>query len=63
MSPGITCQELVELVTDYVEGALGEQSRADFEAHLSTCPDCRAYVEQMRLTIRVVRELAYRRRH
>ena len=48
---GITCQELVELVTDYLEGALSTEQRARFEAHLSTCPGCEDYLQQMRLTI------------
>jgi anti-sigma factor RsiW len=49
---GVTCQELVELVTDYLEGALASEQRARFEAHLSACPGCADYLEQMRLTIR-----------
>jgi len=48
---GITCQELVELVTDYLDGALSTGQRARFEAHLSTCPGCEDYLQQMRLTI------------
>ena len=48
---GITCQELVELVTDYLEGVLPTVQRERFEAHLSTCPGCKDYLQQMRLTI------------
>jgi anti-sigma factor RsiW len=47
----ITCRELVELVTDYLEGALPEANRARFEEHLAICEPCVAYVEQIRLTI------------
>ena len=47
----LTCQELVELVTDYLEGALPPAERARFEAHLRGCRGCTAYFEQMRLTI------------
>jgi anti-sigma factor RsiW len=47
----LTCQELVELVTDYLEGALPPGDRARFDAHLTTCPHCRVYLEQMRETI------------
>jgi len=47
----LTCQELVELVTDYLEGALSAQERARFEEHLSKCTGCRNYLAQMRLTI------------
>jgi anti-sigma factor RsiW len=46
----LTCEATVELVTDYLEGALDTGERARFERHLRTCPDCVAYVEQMRRT-------------
>jgi anti-sigma factor RsiW len=41
----------VELVTDYLEGVLPTGQRERFEAHLSTCPGCGDYLQQMRLTI------------
>jgi anti-sigma factor RsiW len=44
----IVCQQAVELVTDYLEGALSWRERRRFEAHLRACP---AYLEQIRLTI------------
>jgi anti-sigma factor RsiW len=47
----IVCQQAVELVTDYLEGALSRADRRRFEAHLRACPNCTAYVEQIRLTI------------
>jgi anti-sigma factor RsiW len=47
----ISCQELVELVTDYVEGALSPEERARFDAHVADCDGCRRYVEQIRTTI------------
>ena len=50
----LSCQEVVELVTDYLEGALGAEEAAVFEAHLELCDGCRAYVEQMRTTIEAV---------
>ncbi len=50
----LTCQELVEIVSDYLEGALPEADRARFDAHLETCEGCRRYLDQMRTTIRVV---------
>jgi anti-sigma factor RsiW len=53
----LTCRELVELVTDYLEGALPARERARFEAHLPTCSGCRAYLEQMRTTIRLTGRL------
>ena len=50
----LSCQELVELVTDYLEGALAAEERARFDAHLGECPGCDRYVEQMRATIALV---------
>lgn len=47
----MTCQELVELVTDYLEGRLDARHRARFEDHLGECPPCVAYLEQMRETV------------
>lgn len=45
------CQELVELVTAYFDGALSRRDRRRFEAHIGGCEHCTAYVEQMRVTI------------
>lgn len=53
----LSCQELVELVTDYFEDALTDEDRRRFEEHVATCSGCSAYVEQMRQTIRVAGEL------
>jgi anti-sigma factor RsiW len=53
----LSCQELVELVTDYLEGALPENQRRRFDEHLATCDGCGAYVDQIRQTIRVTGEL------
>ena len=47
----ISCQELVELVTDYLEGALTDELHERFEEHIAHCTGCSTYVEQMRLTI------------
>ncbi|MBI5104378.1 MAG: zf-HC2 domain-containing protein [Solirubrobacterales bacterium] len=56
--PGdLACQELVELVTDYLEGALPERDRARFEEHVSMCEGCAAYVEQLRQTLSVLGRL------
>jgi anti-sigma factor RsiW len=54
--PGLTvaCQEVVELVTDYLEGALDPDLTAEVEAHLGLCDGCDIYVEQMRATIRAL---------
>jgi anti-sigma factor RsiW len=58
-APGaIPCRELVELVTDYLEGALAPAEHVRFEAHIAQCDHCSAYLEQMRVTLRVVGHLA-----
>jgi anti-sigma factor RsiW len=51
----LSCRELVELVTDYLEDGLPAQERARFDAHLEECDACRAYVDQMRTTVRLTR--------
>jgi anti-sigma factor RsiW len=53
MTQPLTCQQLVELVTDYLEGALSRADRQRFEQHLDVCPGCVTYVEQIRETIRL----------
>jgi anti-sigma factor RsiW len=53
----LPCQELVELVTDYLEGRLPAAERRRFEAHLSLCSGCRTYLEQMRQTLRALGRL------
>ena len=54
----LSCQELVELVTDYLEGALPEEERRRFEEHIGPCSGCREYVEQMRTTVQLVGRLS-----
>jgi anti-sigma factor RsiW len=49
----MVCQQAVELVTDYLEGALSRRARRRFEAHVRACPNCAAYLEQIRTTIRL----------
>ena len=56
----LSCQELVELVTDYLEGALPRDERARFDAHLELCDGCNGYLEQMRVTIELVGRLTPR---
>ncbi len=53
----MSCQELVELITDYFEGALGGELLRAFEAHISECDGCTVYLEQMRQTIAVTGRL------
>jgi anti-sigma factor RsiW len=52
----LSCQEIVELVTDYVEDAMPVEERRRFEHHLTYCPGCVTYVEQIRETIRLTGE-------
>jgi anti-sigma factor RsiW len=47
----LTCQEFVELVTDYLEGRMSPAGRARFERHLALCGGCQAYLDQMRETL------------
>jgi anti-sigma factor (TIGR02949 family) len=50
----ITCQEVVELVTDYFDGAMSPDEAALFEQHLNFCDGCDWYVDQMRVTVAAV---------
>jgi anti-sigma factor RsiW len=47
----LVCQQAVELVTAYLEGALSWRQRRRFESHVRGCPNCHAYLEQIRATI------------
>jgi anti-sigma factor RsiW len=49
-SADLECIDLVEMVTDYLEGALDQQRHEMVEAHLRTCDGCKVYLEQMRET-------------
>jgi anti-sigma factor RsiW len=53
----LSCQELVELVTDYLEEALPAGERASFEHHIEGCAGCHEYVRQMRQTIELTGSL------
>jgi predicted anti-sigma-YlaC factor YlaD len=57
----ITCQQFVELVTDYFEGTLQARTLSQVEEHLVMCDWCVTYVEQMRTAIASLRELADQR--
>lgn len=52
-----TCREVVELVTDYLDGQLAPTDRERFEMHLAVCDPCVTYLEQIRLTIGAVGSL------
>lgn len=47
----LTCQQLVELVSDYLEGALADDVQARFESHVADCAGCAAHLDQIRTTI------------
>ncbi len=53
----LSCRELVELVTDYLEQRLSPADRRRFEEHLEGCAGCSNYLDQMRTTIRLVGRL------
>jgi anti-sigma factor (TIGR02949 family) len=55
MNDEMVCQELVEVVTDYLEEAMPPRDRARFESHLPECPFCTRYVDQMRAVSRELR--------
>ena len=54
----LTCQELTELVTNYLERRLPFSQRVAFQLHLGMCRHCRAYLHQMKRTIRTLGELS-----
>jgi anti-sigma factor RsiW len=53
-----SCQEVVDLVTDYLENALAADERRRFEEHIGGCTGCRRYLEQMRTTLRATGALS-----
>jgi predicted anti-sigma-YlaC factor YlaD len=53
-----TCREVVELVTEYLEGTMPAAERERLELHLTVCNACRIYIEQMRETIALTGELS-----
>jgi len=58
MTHEISCKELVDMVSGYLEETLSDGERAQFEQHLVECGYCNAYVEQMHLTIKLTHKLA-----
>ena len=54
----VRCLEMVEVVTEWMEGALDDDERATIEEHLAICPDCTAYVDQLRTTTALAARLA-----
>lgn len=56
-SHDLSCQELVELITEYLEGTLTPEQQAAFESHAGHCGGCGAYLAQMRQTIKITGKL------
>jgi anti-sigma factor RsiW len=52
----LVCREFVELVTDYLEGALPEDEHVRFEAHVAECDGCAGYLEDMRRLVGSLRD-------
>jgi predicted anti-sigma-YlaC factor YlaD len=53
----LSCREIVQLATDFLEGSMPLESRLRFERHVAICPPCRGFLGQMRETLRVSGEL------
>jgi anti-sigma factor RsiW len=53
----MSCQELVEVLTGYLDGTLGARDRARLEAHLAVCEDCQVYFDQFETTIALADEV------
>ena len=53
MARELTCIEMVELVTEYLEGAMPRRARKRFERHIAGCDGCSRYLEQIRITVRL----------
>lgn len=50
----MSCREIVEVMTEYIEGTLDDRDRVVFERHIAQCPPCREYLLQLRATIGLV---------
>jgi predicted anti-sigma-YlaC factor YlaD len=53
----LTCKEITELVTDYLEGRMSLADRMRFQMHLGMCKHCRAYLRQMKATVAILGQL------
>ena len=49
----LSCREIVQLVTEYLEGTMPPETRLRFERHVAICPPCRGFLGQMRETLRI----------
>lgn len=55
--PGYSCQQIVDLVTEYLDGGLSVVDRAAFERHVAICPPCRGYLSQIRRVTMIAADL------
>ena len=55
--PPFTCPQVADRLSDYVEGDLDDRDRLLLEAHLADCPSCRQTLDELRLTISLLRKL------
>lgn len=55
----MTCREVVELMTDYLDGVLSAAERAKFDQHMQGCDGCRAYLAQLRTTRTLMGRVAF----
>lgn len=53
--PLLTCKQLIDFLDDYVDEALSQDERAEFDRHLALCAPCVAYLESYRETVRLGR--------
>ncbi len=51
----LTCHDVIDFLSDYLDGALPPQTAAQFEEHLSVCPDCVSYLDNFRVTLQASR--------
>ena len=56
--PNLTCQQVVEIVTDYLEGRLDPDARTEVEMHLCMCDPCVRYLDQMRGIVKTAGRLS-----
>lgn len=56
-SEPLGCREIVELVTDYLEGSMPAERRLGFEEHVAICPPCRNYFDQFRHTVELGKKI------
>lgn len=54
-----TCRDVISLIADYLSGELDRRTKTEFEAHVSDCGDCQAFLNTYRKTLEVTRSLAY----